>query len=272
MALSSWFDPNGARGVPSGPQFRYANSSAVYTAVYGVRNPATGQFEYDSRPIPNGTRVVPDWGRMYHGPHSFKPYDESHLVPMHLAFEAKSPGPSYKLAVRIPILVEGIEEVLMFMCSGPILQNAMKRLLTVFEYSPEAADGLLRVYILRASRQFTMNVQQPDGTTMAKLCTEPVWEPAEWMPRDVFIFGDRIVPPPSHQLAAMPAAPWLPQPPPPANGNAAPIPASDVADEQPLPGNDNIISVPQEPSPATQEPRPDPFANLAKVARSRPPF
>jgi hypothetical protein len=265
---SPWLDPGGASDMPQWPQFRYINASGSYVAALptGKRDPLTNKVVYDLRSILLGTFVAPDWGQTYHGLHRFgPPYDASLMVPMHIAPLLVPPGEGYKFAVRIPVLVQGIDRILYWTCTGSIEPREMRSLYTAFEYCPEAADGLLRVYALRTSRQFTATVKDPaTGTMMNKSFTASVWEPAHWMQRTTELFGERIVPAPSLQVGAMPAAPLLPpQGAPPASGT--PLPAV---------GNDNAAG---DAAPAAPEAKPDPFRTLQASGTSRssqepPPF
>jgi hypothetical protein len=178
-----------------------------------MRNPATGLLESASRQIPLGTFVVPDWGRVYEGFHTFKRLtDMQYMRPIHIPYPPQSPGSDYKVSIRLPILAQGIEELLMWTCSGSITPRELKNLHAVFATCPEAAHGQLRVYALRASRQFTVTVpDQQTGAMMTKPCTALVWEPIDWMDRTEEIFGRREVPPPSLQVGGAPAAPMLSQ-------------------------------------------------------------
>jgi hypothetical protein len=161
-----------------------------------------------------------------------------------------SPGNGYKLAVRIPILVQGIEEILHWICTGSIEHREMRTLHTAFECCLEAAEGMLRVYALRTSRQFTADVQTDNGGMVAKKFTASVWEPIDWMRRMEEIFGVRVVPAPSLQVGVAPATPMLSQGMPSAtNGEAqAPIPPSEPASDD---------------TPESTAPTVNPFAGMA---------
>jgi hypothetical protein len=262
MSLASaWYNPDAARRS-SELQFRYANASGTYTAVGSIRNAITGQLEYGSRPIPLGTFIVPNWGRAYEGFHTFERLtDMQFMRPIHLPYPSQSPGSNYKIATRLPILVQGVEELLMWTCTGSITPRELKLLHAVYATCPEAAHGKLRVYVLRASRQFTVIVPSPQGGMTTKACTAPVWEPADWMDYNEEIFGMREVPPPSLQVGVAPAAPMLSQN----------TPAATEVLPQAAP-NGNATEQPADPIETSKV---DPFKNIASRSvgkKESPPF
>jgi hypothetical protein len=262
---SAWYDPNAARGS-SERQFRYANASGTYTAVGHLYNPATGRFEYMSRPIPLGAYVAPDWARTIEGFHSFnRPTDTQYMRPIHIPYPTQSPGGNYKVVTRIPILVQGIEELLMWTCSGSIAPREMKILHAIFAACPEAAAGKLRVYVLRASRQFTSTVlDQQTGTMVAKAQTAPIWEPLDgdsgWIDRTEEIFGRREVPLLNLQVGAASAAPVLSQ-----DTSTREMP-SQTAPNGGTNGQSTEIPI--------ERPKADPFKNIAprSAEKKSPPF
>jgi hypothetical protein len=186
---------------------------------------------------------------------------------MHLTPSMVMPGNTYKLAVRIPILVQGFEVPLIWICTGEIAPSEMRALYTVFALDPEAANGRLRVYALRASRSFTVTVPDPQapGRMITKLCTAPVWEPSDWMDYNEELFGLREVPPPPLPVGVTPAAPMLAQD------------ISETIKEVPIqtaPNGDATEPPAEIPTPEPRvEPRVDPFKNIAaRGKKESPPF
>jgi len=238
--LSGFFDPRSARamaGVP--PRLQFSDLSGGYTYVTSTQS-ADGKFVAKHTPVPFGTMLVLDFGGAERGWLQFRPFNDSHLVPLHHDVPAQPEG-DYTLVVRVPVLLQqfGLAQ---WTLGGTIAQNAVFSIYATFEHAREAAEGKILVCRLRPSRQI------PIASRSGELHYAPVLEPCGWVERDEGRFGPRIVPPPLPLLPAAAAAP--------------PLPAETVA------------ATPQFAiaSPAMAANDDDLFAGMTPVGAERPPF
>jgi hypothetical protein len=172
----AWLNPASGRSRSQEPHFTYINESGQYvqSIFTGQRDPVTARWIHDLIPIPLGTFVVADWFGTRHGPGKIG--DDTCLVAMHLQPSLIPPGENYQFVVRIPMLVQGVEQILPWYCTGNIAQREMGLLREAFCHSAEAAAGRLFVYALRTSRPFTAQVKDPTtGAFISKRLTAPVW-------------------------------------------------------------------------------------------------
>jgi len=265
MRMFSWYDPAAATtfGRILEDQLRYTNANGTYTAAFAEHNPATGKVEYTSKPISLSTLIVLIWARARHGLFSYKPFDTSLMVPIHIVPVQTVPegktANTFKEAIRVPCLVQGIDKPLMWTCAGNILLRELKALHGHFMMNPEAAEGQLQVYRIRPSRQFTVNVEMPDKTIGPRDCTAPVLEPTSWMAYDEALFGKREVPPPPLRVGVTPAAPMLSQ--------DQPAAAETADDDQDVPFDVNPVETPTPTEVPVEPPKEDPFKNIPIAAK-----
>jgi hypothetical protein len=231
-ALSGFFDPRGARralqGVP--PRLQFDGRGGSFSHVVGVRDALSGRFIAKHTPVAFGTRVVLDFGSAERGWLSFKPFDDSKLVPMHQPVDVENPpGEDYTLVLRLPCWLEGLG-LAQFTCPGVILQNAVFNLFVQYRRAGEASAGKIPVVALRPSQQI------PIASRNGELHPAPQFEIVGWVTRDPDRYGARTVPLPTAQVAADDAMPALPGAAPGNDNGAAPAaPAS-------LPANDDAFA------------------------------
>jgi hypothetical protein len=233
VTSAAWLTPNAGRGGSQDPEFAYINETGQYVqrTFTGQRDPVTGKWAHNETPIVLGILAVPDWFATKHGPGKIG--DDTCLVPMHLEPSLIPPGEGYKFVVRIPMLVQGVAQILPWYCRGNIAQREMGFLREAFCHSAEAAAGRLFVYALRTSRPFTTPVRDPTtGALISKRLTAPVWEHVDVMDRDPLIFGEGLVPPSSLIPApSTPSAPPLLSPAASVPPTAAEVPTTTSAQE-----------------------------------------
>jgi hypothetical protein len=225
VATSGFFDPRGARraqGVP--PRIQYHDADGSYTHVVSVRDPSTGKYSAKHTPIAFGTKGALDFGATERGWLSFRPFDDSHLVPLHMPVASESPGDTYSRVVRIPVFLEGLG-LLQWTLGGVIAQNSLFPLFYLFCRSAEAAEGKIPVAIFLPSRRV------PIASRNGELHSAPELEIVGWIVRDQGRYGPRRVPAPVAALegeSGEPALPPLASTMPPAPAAAAPVPANDT--------------------------------------------
>jgi hypothetical protein len=197
-----------------------------------------GNFVAQSTTIPFGHLLVLDFGGAERGWLQFRPFDDTHLVPLHADVPPQPEG-DYVLVVRVQVLLQqfGLAQ---WTLGGVIAQNAIFSVYRVFQHAREAAEGKLPVCRLRPSRQI------PIASRNGEMHNAPVVEIVDWTARDERTFGPRTVPPPLPLLSAAAAAPLLPVQP------AAAAPSTPLT---PPAANAN-----------------DPFSGIALSGTSRPPF
>jgi hypothetical protein len=149
--VSAFFDARGnSAGRPPPPRFQFDGRSGSYSYVNGVRDPTIDRFVPQHTAVPFGAKVVLDFGSVEGGWLNWTPFDDSRLVPLpydvHEAIRAvgSSPGHGFSLVVRLSVLLQkhGLAQMT---CGGVILQNAVKRLRTMYQHAAEAAQHLLPV-------------------------------------------------------------------------------------------------------------------------------
>ena len=237
MATSAFFDPRGSQaGRPPPPRFQFDGRSGNYSYVIGVRDPSIGRFVPQHTAVPFGSKVILDFGSIEGGWLNWQPFDDSKLVPLPydvpeaIRAVGASPGHGFSLVARLSVLLQqhGLAQMT---CGGVILQNAVKRLRTIYHHAAEASQNMLPVVELRPSRQIAL------ASRNGELHAAPELEIVAWVPRDDNVFGPRIVPPPVPILTGAEAAKLAASGT--ANDNPAPASTQLPWDEQPAqPVND----------------------------------
>ena len=206
MAISAFFDPRGSlAGRPPPPRFQFDGRSGSYSYVTGVRDPSIGRFVPQHTAVPFGSKVILDFGSIEGGWLNWQPFDNSKLVPLPydvpeaIRAVGASPGHGFSLVARLSVLLQqhGLAQMT---CGGVILQNAVKRLRTIYHHAAEASQNMLPVVELRPSRQIAL------ASRNGELHAAPELEIVAWVPRDDNVFGPRIVPPPVPILTGAEAA------------------------------------------------------------------
>jgi hypothetical protein len=225
---SSFYDPTKARaltGIPPRLQFNGLTGGYVYVTSTRAED---GKFLTKHQTVQFGSMLVLDFGGAERGWLQFRPYDDSHLAPMHHPVPAQPEG-DYAFVARIPVFLQTFA-LAQWTLGGIIAQERVFGVYRVFQSAREASEGRLPVCRLQPSQQIAI------ASRNGELHPAPVLEIVGWVERDEGKFGPRIVPPPLPLLSAAAAAAPLPRPlPPETAAAAAPLPVSETAAAPPQP-------------------------------------
>jgi hypothetical protein len=157
--------------------------------------------------------LILDFGGAERGWLQFRPYDDSHLAPMHHPVPAQPAG-DYVSVARIPVFLQtfGLSQ---WTLGGIIAQERVFGVYRVFQSAREATEGKLPVCRVQPSQQIAI------ASRNGELHPAPVLEIVGWVERDEGKFGPRSVPAP---LPILPMA-----------AAAAPLPAPETTAEPPQP-------------------------------------
>jgi len=246
--VSGFFDPRAAihamKGVP--PRVQYSGRDGTYSYVVGERDPHTGRYVPKHTPLPFGFRAIVDMGTAQRGFMSYKPFDDSHLVPMHQPVDPNPPGPDYARVIRFNLHLETHGPAQLTL-SGIIAQNSVFALFAGYQHATEAAAGKIPVWMFHQSEQITLRNRSGEIHWAPRIST------CGWVARDVDRWGARTVPVPVAQVGND-------------NGGIPPL----------LPLVDPVAPTPTRPLPPANDAAPpanddDPFAGMLP-SRDAPPF
>jgi hypothetical protein len=158
---------------------RYTVTAADFSGNGGVLSP--------------GERLAIDWLGYEHGWLRWVPHDASHLVPRNVSVPAEVPAGEYKLAARVPVLVQGVG-LAAFTSTANTVRNAIESWHASYLRAPEAAT-CARVYTIEDAVAFHLRHR-------TEAYHRPRLRPCGWIPRRLEVFGPPLIPASQQRLTA----------------------------------------------------------------------
>ena len=219
----------------------------------------------EPQPLTYGFEGIADIGSMLWGPHCYRPYNDSCMVPYGQpipSIRADAQGEfSDHIGVMLYLRSRGLCK---WMIGSVLTQNAWHLVWTRCGAASEAQRGLIPVIIFHPS------LAVPIASRNGELSYQPVLEITGWVVRDP-LFGERSVPAPIARISSDSGATAAAQP----VALAQPVPIILPPEQVNVPVQEPVVPVTvQHPQPAAvavaPSPVPDPFATMIPLAAAAP--